>query len=88
MIEIARIEQENQVTHSAHPLLPQSRDPVRIQRTKTTKPRTVTNIASTVFGPSQSSHYFPSHYFDYIAGTSTGGYELALLLSTRRTDEE
>lgn len=71
MVQIATIERkEPQALHSAHPLPPRTREPVRITRSKTTAP---VHTESTVFGPSESSHYFPSHYFDYIAGTSTGG---------------
>lgn len=74
MTEIAIVERKNpQVSHSAHPLPPRSRDPVRVSRTRATGPQAATDLDSTVFGLSPSSHYFPSHYFDYIAGTSTGG---------------
>lgn len=71
MVQIATIERkEPQALHSSHPLPRRTREPVRVPPSKTTG-RLPTE--STVFGSSESSHYFPSHYFDYIAGTSTGG---------------
>jgi len=78
MLEIARLEQESpeRSPNSVHPLDPKPRKPVQVRNNRNDKPDATANAESTVFGSSQSSHYFPCQYFDYIAGTSTGGYEL------------
>ena len=90
MNQIALLEQEEQCTPSSVSPLN-----VRVRRTRAQEPmphiptrlNTLMRNQTPVepeHGPSQaSSHFLPSHYFDYIAGTSTGGWVLASLLHNR-----
>lgn len=78
MIEIATLEQANsQARSSVHPLQPRLRRPVRMQQARADTIRKDGSPEQTqgpVFGPVHASSFFiPAHYFDYIAGTSTGG---------------
>ena len=78
MMEIATLEQANSQTHSSvHPLQPRLRRPVRIQNIRVDTLRrdpSPQQMQGPVFGrASASSLFLPAHYFDYIAGTSTGG---------------
>ena len=80
MTEIANLEQSYSQAHSsAHPLQPRLRRPVRMQniRARTSTFRRDLNTQQSegpIHGPAcASSLFIPTHYFDYIAGTSTGG---------------
>ena len=77
MIEIAGLERKGRPNayNSLHPLKAKRREQIRISRTRESAPE---EHEKTVFGPSPTSHYFPAHYFDYITGTGTGGYECSL----------
>ena len=82
MEETARLEvekEEPRAGHSSHLLEARNREPAKVlsTRTRTARAGGSHNTAvtgRTVFGPSPSWRYFPAHYFDYVAGTSTGGY--------------
>ena len=82
MEEIARLEleeEEPRAGHSSHPSEARNSEPVKVSstRTRTTRAGGSQNTAvtgRTVFGPLPSSRYVPAHYFDYIAGNSTGWY--------------
>ena len=78
MTKIATLEQADSQTHSSeHPLKPRLRRPVRMQQNRANTLRqseSPEQSQSPVFGPERASSVFlPAHYFDYIAGTSTGG---------------
>lgn len=76
MIRIAEIEKEDnpRSTNSVHPLLPRPRKPVRVKPTGTDTIRRNGSPEAIVSNPrSLSADYLPAHYFDYLAGTSTGG---------------
>lgn len=78
MTKIATLEQANSQTHSSvHPLNPRLRRPVRMQQNRADTMRRFESPEQNqgpVFGPTHaSSAFLPAHYFDYIAGTSTGG---------------
>ena len=78
MTKIATLEQVESQTHrSIYPLKPRLRRPVRIQQNRSDTMRQLDSPEQDqgpVFGPvSASSLFLPAHYFDYIAGTSTGG---------------
>ena len=67
MKEIAIIERQDQpgAVNSVYPLTRRPRTPLHLRESK--------NRNITVYGRLASSHYFPCHYFDYVAGSSTGG---------------
>ena len=74
MVEIARLEQINShAQNSVHPLQLRSRKPVRMQQSRTNTLQKDLSHQQTQAATSPSSLFFPAHYFDYIAGTSTGG---------------
>ena len=78
MTEIATLEQGHSQAHSSvHPLQQRLRRPIRMQKIRTDTLRKDPSPQQTqgpVVGPAyESSHFLPTHYFDYIAGTSTGG---------------
>ena len=80
MNQIALLEQAENYT-------PSSVSPLDVRPRRTRAQSTVQHVPSRLntlmrnqspvepeYGPSRaSSHFLPSHYFDYIAGTSTGG---------------
>ena len=77
MTQIAALEQNHpQACCSVSPLSMRHRPlgTLAQSRSSTTKSRFLESPQSVQFGPARaSSHYLPCHYFDYIAGTSTGG---------------
>lgn len=78
MTEIAVLEQADPQAHSSvHPLQPRLRKPVRMQQNRSDTLRQFESPEQNqgpVFGPAHAASLFlPAHYFDYIAGTSTGG---------------
>ena len=78
MTEIATLEQGHSQAHSSvHPLQPRLRRPIHMQNIRADTLRKDLSPQQTqgpVFGPAYASSLFlPAHYFDYIAGTSTGG---------------
>lgn len=78
MTKIATLEQAGSETHSSvHPLKPRLRRQVRMQQNRSNTLRQLDSPEQDqgpVFGPTHASSLFlPAHYFDYIAGTSTGG---------------
>ena len=77
-MEIATLEQtDSQVHSSVHPLQPRWRRPVHMQQNRADtlrKDQSPEQKQGSVFLPTHASSLFlPAHYFDYIAGTSTGG---------------
>ncbi len=76
MVKIAALEQvESQVHGSEHPLEPRVRRPIRMQKIRADtfkKDPSPEQIQDPNLG-SNLSLFLPAHYFDYIAGTSTGG---------------
>ena len=78
MREITKQEQRHpQENSSVYPLQPRLRRPVRMQKVRESTFRRAPNQEERELpgdGPmSASSVFLPAHYFDYIAGTSTGG---------------
>ncbi len=78
MMEIAILEQADpQVHDSVHPLEPRVRRPVRMQKIRADTLRKDPSPEQTqnpyLGRVSELSLFLPAHYFDYIAGTSTGG---------------
>ena len=71
MNEIETLEKQNDALacNSVYPLKSRPRRPVRFSRGLSRKQPHLEFPQQDV-GP---SHYFPAHYFDYIAGSSTGG---------------
>lgn len=93
MTKIATLEQADSQTHSSeHPLKPRLRRPVRMQQNRANTLRQFESpeqSQSPVFGPERASSVFlPAHYFDYIAGTSTGGLIAIMLGRLRMTVDE
>lgn len=93
MMEIATLEQADSQAHSsAHPLKPRLRRPVRTQRNRADtlrRDQSPQQAQGPVFGPaSASSSFLPAHYFDYIAGTSTGGLIAIMLGRLHMTVDE
>lgn len=93
MMEIATLEQaESQAHNSVHPLQPRLRRPVRMQQNRTDtlrKDESPEQKQGPVFGPANTSSLFlPAHYFDYIAGTSTGGLIAIMLGRLHMTVDE
>ena len=76
MIKIAEIEMEGNSpsSTSVHPLNPRQRRPVQVSPLRIdTLRRSGSPEVATHAPPSACAHYLPAHYFDYLAGTSTGG---------------
>lgn len=75
MDQIKRLEtrEANPAESSAHPLQHRAREPLQPVRTRTSTLRPNRDSTSSV--AEARSQFLPAHYFDYIGGTSTGGYE-------------
>ncbi len=73
MVAVARLEQQ-------HPAASSSTSPLAAPANQNGPVSNSTSHSSTKKAPSldptsPSAVYLPCHYFDYMAGTSTGGYE-------------
>lgn len=77
MREVAALEQKDPPARcSVSPLCMRNRPSTTIgpTRSSTVRLRPTESPQSEEEGPARaSSHYLPCHYFDYVAGTSTGG---------------
>ena len=77
MTQIAALEQNDPQARCSVSPLPMRHRPLGAltqSRSSTTKSRFLESPQPEQSGPTRaSSHYLPCHYFDYIAGTSTGG---------------
>lgn len=78
MDQIKRLETRDQADpaeSSAHPLQHRARARERLQSARTRTRTLQSNRSSTSSVAGHRSRFLPAHYFDYIGGTSTGGYE-------------
>ncbi|KAL9137349.1 MAG: hypothetical protein Q9175_001449 [Cornicularia normoerica] len=92
-MEISILEQADSPAHSSvHPLQQRLRRPVRMQQNRADTMRRDPSPQQTqgpVFEPAcASSLFLPAHYFDYIAGTSTGGLIAIMLGRLHMTVDE